>query len=68
MRSLMNAAVIVKPEPIVRWHRMGFRLYWHWKSHSRGGRTKIPVEVRSLTRRMSQENPLWCAPVSMARC
>jgi hypothetical protein len=59
MPSLLNAAVIVKPDTIVRWHRMGFRLYWRWKSRSRGGR---PVEARSLIRRMSLKNPLWGAP------
>jgi hypothetical protein len=62
MPSLLNAAVIVKPDTIVRWHRMGFRLYWRWKSRSRGGRPQIPVEVRSLIRRMNLENPLWGAP------
>jgi hypothetical protein len=41
---------------------LGFRLYWRWKSRARGGRPKIPVEVRSLIRRMSVENPLWGAP------
>jgi hypothetical protein len=30
--SLLNAAVIVRPDTIVRWHRMGFRLYWRWQS------------------------------------
>src|SRR4029453_15946107 len=29
---------------------------------SRGGRPKVPVEVRSLIRRISEENPLWGAP------
>jgi len=62
MPSLLNAAVIVKPDTIVRWHRMGFHLYWRWKSRPRGGRPQIPVEVRSLIRRMSLENPLWGAP------
>jgi hypothetical protein len=41
---------------------MGFRLYWRWKSRSRGGRPKVPIEVRSLMRRMSVDNPLWGAP------
>jgi hypothetical protein len=62
MPSLLNAAVIVRPDTIVRWHRMGFRLYWGGKSRSRAGRPQIPVEVRSLIRRMSLENPLWGAP------
>ena len=47
---------------MLRWHRSGFRLYWRWKSRSRGGRPKVPIEVRSLIRRMSVENPLWGAP------
>ena len=60
--SLLNAAVIIQPDTIVRWHRAGFRSYWRWKSRSRGGRPKVPAEVRSLIRRMSVENPLWGAP------
>ena len=60
--SLLSAAVIIQPDTIVRWHRTGFRWYWRWKSRSRGGRPKVPAEVRSLIRRMSVENPLWGAP------
>jgi transposase InsO family protein len=60
--SLLDAMVIVKPETVVRWHRTGFRLYWRWKSCSRGGRPKIAAELRSLIRQMSLENPLWGAP------
>ena len=60
--SLVNAAVIIQPDTIVRWHRAGFRFYWRWKSRSRGGRPKVAAEVRSLIRRMSLENSLWGAP------
>ena len=60
--SLRSAITIVQPDTVLRWHRTGFRLYWRWKSRSRGGRPKIPIEVRSLIRRMSAENPLWGAP------
>src|SRR5215831_12485299 len=28
--SLLEAAVVFKPETLVRWHRSGFRLYWRW--------------------------------------
>jgi hypothetical protein len=62
MPSLLNAAVIIQPDTIVRWHRAGFRSYWRWKSRSRGGRPKVAAEVRSLIRRMSLENSLWGAP------
>jgi hypothetical protein len=32
---LLGAAVIFKPETLVRWHRSGFRLHWRWKSRRR---------------------------------
>ena len=38
--SLLNAAVIIQPDTIVRWHRAGFRSYWRWKSRSRGGQAQ----------------------------
>jgi transposase InsO family protein len=60
--SLLNAVTIVQPETIMRWHRAGFRLYWRWKSRSRGGRPKVPVEIRRLIRDMSLANRLWGAP------
>ena len=40
----------------------GFRLYWRWKSRSRGGRPRIDADLRTLIRQMSIENPLWGAP------
>ena len=60
--SMRNAIMIVQPDIVLRWHRFGFRLYWRWKSRSRGGRPKVPIEIRNLIRRMSVENPLWGAP------
>jgi hypothetical protein len=60
--SLLDAIVIVQPETVIRWHRSGFRAYWHWKSRHVGGRPRIDSEVRALIRRVSRENPLWGAP------
>src|SRR5512141_881424 len=60
--SVLNVVTIVQPETIIRWHRSGFRLYWRWKSLSRGGRPKVPLEVRRLIREMSLANRLWGAP------
>ena len=54
--------VIVKPETVVAWHRTGFRGYWRWRSRPRGGQPKIPVEIRSLIRRLADENTIWGAP------
>jgi len=52
-----SALVIVQPATLIRWHRMGFRLFWRWKSRS--GRPEIPLELRSLIRRMAIDNPRW---------
>ena len=60
--SLLDAAVIFKPETLVRWHRTGFRLFWRWKSRRRPGRPMVPTGIRNLVRQMSRENPLWGAP------
>src|ERR1700720_3460963 len=60
--AILNAITVVKPETVIRWHRRGFRAFWHWKSRRPGGRPKIDREIRDLIRRMSKENPLWGAP------
>jgi transposase InsO family protein len=59
---ILDAITIVRPETVVRWHRMGFAAYWRWKFRPHGGRPRIGKEVRDLIRRMSIENPLWGAP------
>jgi transposase InsO family protein len=60
--SVLRVLAIVQPETVIRWHRVGFRCYWRWKSRSRGGRPRIDDELRTLIRQMSIENPLWGAP------
>ena len=62
LSSGIDAIAILRPEPIVRWHRKGFSAFWRWKSRPLGGRPRIDKEVRDLIRRMSFENPLWGAP------
>jgi hypothetical protein len=57
--GVRDALAIVKPESAVKWHRVGFRLYWRWKSKAPGGR---PTEIHKLIREMSIANPLWAAP------
>ncbi len=60
--SILQLVTVVQPETLVRWHRVGFRLYWRWKSGLRGGRPQIETDLRALIRQMSMENPLWGAP------
>ena len=58
--SILDVLTIIRPETLVRWHRAGFRRYWHWKSRRR--RPQVQSELRALIRQMSVENPLWGAP------
>ena len=60
--AILRAIMIIRPETLLRWHRAGFRSYWHWRSRLRGGRPQIESYLRALIRRMSLENPLWGAP------
>jgi putative transposase len=50
---------IVTPDTVVRWHRHGWRLFWRWKSRSRGGRPHLSPEIQELIATMSRENRLW---------
>jgi hypothetical protein len=60
--EVLSALAIVRPETVIRWHRVGFRLYWRWKSRRRGGRPKAPLDARQLIQDISIANPLWGAP------
>ncbi|MCP3918610.1 MAG: transposase [bacterium] len=57
-----DVVFVVKPDTVVRWHRLGFRYYWRRKSKPGSGRPRIAREVRDLIREMSSANPLWGAP------
>src|ERR1700730_15076982 len=52
-----EALVIVKPEPLIRWHRKGFQLFWRWKSQA--GRPRLPRRIHQLIAQMVHENPTW---------
>jgi transposase InsO family protein len=60
--KMYDALAIVRPDTVIRWHRVGFRLYWGWKSRRRCGRPPVSLEIRRLIREMSIANPLWGAP------
>ena len=56
-----QALVLVEPETVVRWHRLGFKMYWTRLSRHRvrRGRKRISLELRELIFRMVAENPTW---------
>ncbi len=49
--DLTSALQVAKPETVLRWHRMGFRAYWRWKSQKRAGRPRIDCGLRDLIRK-----------------
>ena len=58
-----SALLIVQPDTVISWHHQGFKLFWRWKSQTgKVGRPKIKLDIRSLIRRMSRENPRWGVP------
>jgi hypothetical protein len=48
-RDWRPTLAIVKPQTVVAWHRMGFRLFWTWKvRRGQRGRPAIARETRDL--------------------
>lgn len=54
-----GSLVLVEPRTVVRWHRLGFRLFWRWKSRSRLGRPSVDQARLTLIRQMWSSNPTW---------
>jgi putative transposase len=58
-RSTVRTAVtLIQPETVLRWHRLGFRLFWRWRSRPGGRR---PTSHGPLIRQMRASNPRWGA-------
>jgi putative transposase len=59
-----KSLLIVTPKTVVRWHRVGFRLYWRLisKVKKQVGRNRLSKEIRNVIFRMVAENPTWGAP------
>jgi len=53
-----DAVSIVQPATVIRWQRIGFKLFWR----NGPGRPTVAPAVRALIQRMSTANPLWGAP------
>ena len=78
-----SCLVIVRPITMIRWHRVGWRLFWRWKA--RPGRPRIPLELRQLIRHIdvlvmigprigsapvlwSVSNLCWVVCITSTRC
>lgn len=60
-RAWKDALLIVQPDTLLRWHRVGFRLVWRAKSKTTTHTPKIPIETIALIRDMAADNRLWGA-------
>lgn len=54
--------MILQPETLIGWQRVGFRIFWSWESRSRLGRPEKDQELIQLIRRMWSANPTWGSP------
>src|SRR5262249_24119074 len=52
-KALLN----VKPDTFIGWHRKAFRLLRCWMS--RGGRPRLPKDIRRLIVELASNNPTW---------
>jgi len=50
---------LFQPQTVIAWHRLGFRLFWRWKSHARGGRPTVDRQLINLIGQMWASNPTW---------
>jgi putative transposase len=51
--------LLFQPQTVIAWHRQGLRLFWRWRSRSRGGRPTLDRELSTLIRHMWSSNPTW---------
>ena len=61
VRAWRQALLLVQPETLLHWHRVGFRALWRRKSRPGPGRLPLAAETIALIRQMAAENPLWGA-------
>lgn len=54
-----RALVLVQPQTLIAWHRLGFRLFWRWKSQVLAGRPTADRERIHLIGQMWSSNPTW---------
>src|SRR5215472_18059664 len=61
VRTWKQALIIVQPETLLRWHRLGFKLFWKYKSRASSLTPRISEEIVALIKQMARDNRLWGA-------
>ncbi len=59
IKGWKEALIVVKPDTLIGWHRLGFTLFWRRKSRVRKGRPLIPAETIALIEEMAIHNRTW---------
>src|SRR5262249_5631995 len=53
------ALLIIQPATLLKWHRLGFRLFWRHKSQGPARQPRLHAETIALIKRMAVENRRW---------
>lgn len=61
LRMWKGALLIIQPDTLLRWHSLGFRLFWKRKSKAKSRKAKLAAETIELIKQLAQENRLWGA-------
>ncbi len=61
IKGWKEALIVVKPDTLIGWHRLGFKLFWRRKSRGRQGRPPIAAEMIALIEEMAINNRTWRA-------
>jgi len=56
-----SALLIVQPETLLRWHRLGFQIFWKARSRPATTTPRVPADTVALIRAMARANRLWGA-------
>lgn len=59
IKGWREALIVVKPDTLIGWHRLGFKLFWRRKLRSRQGKPPIPAETIALIEEMAIHNRTW---------
>src|SRR5260221_11114231 len=61
VRTWKQALFIVQPDTLLRWHRLGFRLFWRQKSKPKSTQAKVSAETMAVIKEMAKNTRLWGA-------
>jgi hypothetical protein len=59
IRGWREALIVVRPDTLIGWHRLGFKLFWRRKARGRQGRPPIAAETIALIEEMAIHNRTW---------